>query len=234
MHKPFARLSRSFDRLAAAHPGRAFWNFGKFSTSGRLGLSLAMLLISATPVQAQDGDADALNKQGGTSASREWRFQTDYLWGRESNRPIDIVATTASHVWHLPYGTQGSLGIGVLNATGDRIEPNRPPINSNATGLLLGGGIRFEPVRIGPVAPFVEGSVHFLYTAGHPFPAEGTSVNGFVRWGGGVDIRLSRRVSVEAGYHGSHVSNGGGLVPYNPAWNGRGAFIGLNIRAGKN
>lgn len=187
-------------------------------------------LRSAIAQEVREGPVQWAPSHG---ISHEWRLQGDYLGAREANRPIDIVSVTAARVWRFPFGVQGSLGFGILNATGNRIEPGRQPINSDATGVLLGGGLRVAPVRIGPVEPFAEGTVHFLWTAGHPFPAEGSSVNGFVRWGGGANVRLSDRISVEVGYHAAHVSNGGGLVPYNPAWNGRGGFVGLNWRSGK-
>jgi hypothetical protein len=206
------------------------------SVFGRPARAIAALLAAVAPLApalAQDGEGGAIHWAPSRGIAREWRFQADYLGPRQADRPIDVATATAAHVWRLPYGVQASLGLGVLQAEGERVDTNRPPVASDATGLLLGGGLRFAPVRIGPVEPFVEGMVHFLYTAGHPFPAEGTSVNGLVRWGGGVTLRLSERMSLEAGYRAAHLSNGGGLVPYNPAWNGRGGFIGLSWRPGR-
>ncbi len=185
------------------------------------------------PTTALARDRDVVQWAPTRGVERSWRLQADYLSPKEANRPIDVVTVTASHVWRFPFGVEAALGLGVLNANGQRIEVNRPPLDSGATGALFGGGVRLAPMRVGPVEPFVEGGVHFLYTAGHPFPAEGSSVNGLVRWGGGVNVHLSDRLAVEGGYHGAHISNGGGLVSYNPAWNGRGGFVGLSWRSNK-
>ena len=163
------------------------------------------------------------------------RVQIDYLGPQEHSllagtREIDIGAVNVSRDWRLPAGFTGSLTGGVMTAWGERRDPGQLAISSGATGLLFGGGLRFAPVRIGRVTPFVEGSVQALYSFGHPFPAGGTSVNGFVRWGGGASVHVSDRVAVEAGWHGAHVSNGGEGTERNPAWDGHGAFIGISLR----
>jgi opacity protein-like surface antigen len=76
---------------------------------------------------------------------------------------------------------------------------------------------------------FIEGSVEILYTpGGSEFPAGGTGINAFLRAGGGVQYQITGRLALEAHYEYAHVSNGGGKVPQNPMWNGRGG--GVSIR----
>jgi hypothetical protein len=43
---------------------------------------------------------------------------------------------------------------------------------------------------------------------------------------------VAPRFTIEAGYHLAHVSNGLGLVPQNPMWNGQGGFLSLRRRFG--
>ncbi len=177
---------------------------------------------SAAPTLAHADDLGAVG----------WRFELDYLGRTEAHRPIDVVAVNARHVWQGPLGLDAALGIGALHGSGERRDPGAPVLPSDAAGFLAGAAVRFAPVVIGPVKPFVQGSVDFLYTFGRPFPAGGSSVNGLVRWGAGLEAAVSERMSLSAGYRAAHISNGGGLVPSNPAWNGRGGFIDLTWRPG--
>lgn len=166
------------------------------------------------------------------------RIQVDYLTPQRHSllsgtRDIDVIALNVSHDWKLPVGFKVGLTAGALIASGERHDFGQPVINSDATGALFGGGLRFAPVTIGPVTPFVDGSIQFLYTFGRPFPAGGTSVNGFVRWGGGASVKVSKRLSVEAGWHGAHISNGGKSGVYNPGWDGHGAFVGIRLHTNR-
>ena len=76
---------------------------------------------------------------------------------------------------------------------------------------------------------FVEGAGGFI-KFGEPFPPNGTVINGLLRYGAGARVALSRRVAAEAGYRHAHISNGMGLVPLNPSFDGNGAFAGVAIR----
>lgn len=182
-------------------------------------------LLAAGSLAPAVAQADEIRPAG-------WRFELDYLGRTEPHRPIDVVAVNARHVWQGPFGFDGALGIGALHGAGERRDPGAPVLPSDATGFLAGGAVRFAPVVIGPAKPFVQGAVDFLYTFGRPFPAGGSSVNGLVRWGAGIEIAVSQRMSLSAGYRAAHISNGGGLVPSNPAWNGRGGFVDLTWRPG--
>lgn len=159
-----------------------------------------------------------------------WRLRAELYGSRDPDRPIDAGVIMGERILPLAPGFDLALGAGVLVAQGDRADTGQPPVNSDATGFVAGGTLRLAPVSLGPVRPFVEGSARVLYTFGDPFPAGGTSVNGFVGWGGGVMVAASQDLSLEAGYRRVHISNGGGLVGYNPAWNGEGGFVGASYR----
>jgi hypothetical protein len=51
-------------------------------------------------------------------------------------------------------------------------------------------------------------------------------VNGLVRWGGGLEVAVGSRDSIEFGYRFAHISNGGPSSLQNPAWDGKGLFAG--------
>jgi hypothetical protein len=76
---------------------------------------------------------------------------------------------------------------------------------------------------------FVEGAAGFI-KFNEPFPPNGTVINGLLRYGAGVRAGISRRISADVGYRHAHISNGMGLVPLNPSFDGYGAFAGITIR----
>jgi hypothetical protein len=145
------------------------------------------------------------------------------------NRDITLVSAEALRSWEFHYGLEAMAGGGVFIANGTRTaEGTADRIRSDAYGVSFGGGLRWYPFVLYGVRPFGEGLVHIAYTPGHPFPNGGSAVNGYLRAGGGLRYDLSDRDAIEAGFHLAHVSNGGGLVPGNPAYNGQGWF--LNVR----
>lgn len=147
------------------------------------------------------------------------------------NRDITLVSLQAQRSWEFAYGLEAQAGGGAFIAQGTRInEDGFTKVASDAYGVAFGGGLRWYAFRLYGMRPFGEGIVNIAYTPSHPFPTGGSGVNGYLRAGGGLRLDLSETYAVEGGYHLSHVSNGGGLVPGNPAYNGAGWFLNLRWR----
>lgn len=162
-------------------------------------------------------------------------YSTEYYWPRgdfeERNRKIDVTLLSAHAVWQFAGGLELQLGGGLLVGRGSRSEINDPvERNSDAYGIHAGGTLRYYLLRKGPVSTFVDGTLNTAWTPGQQFPDGGSGSNGWVQWGLGVRYDVSGDWAVEGGYRHSHLSNGAGLVPHNPAWNGQGLYLGLRQR----
>lgn len=198
-------------------------------------VALAFTSAMAAPPPAVLDEAPLTEPTTPSGVERNLRVRAQYLmpqrralFGQE--RDIDLATLNIYHDWQLALGVTLSATGGFLVAQGELRSPGATPRASDASGVSAGGVVRIAPLRIGPVTPFAEGSIEFLYTFGKAFPAGGTSVNGFLRWGAGASVAVSRRISVEAGWHGAHISNGGKDGSYNPGWDGRGPFLGVSFR----
>jgi hypothetical protein len=197
--------------------------------------TLLAILLAAMPASAAEPAVDPDQKHFGWFGSLEEVSNTwsiDHYGPRddfnEQFRDIDITAASLMRGWRTSSGFELRLGGGLWLANGTRWEPltDEPPRDSDAFGLTLGGLIRYNLPELFSVRPFVDASAQFLW-AERPFPADGSAVNGFVRWGGGFAVRFDERRSLEFGYRLAHVSNGGPTSTQNPAWDGDGFFLGL-------
>lgn len=193
---------------------------------------LAMLaaVCASLPAHAEGFFADAFTvKETGWLANVEYHRPRD-LWNA-TNRDITVMSFSGARSWEFQYGLEAQLDAGLFIAQGTRNEIDySQPIKSDAYGVNFGGGLRWYVFDLYGLRPFADGYVNIIYTPSHPFPAGGSAVNGYLRAGGGLRLDLSDRYAVEAGYHLSHVSNGGGMVPGNPAYNGNGMFLNLRWR----
>jgi len=167
-----------------------------------------------------------------------WVFEAEGLTPRDdfgdAFRDIDAVTLSAMRSWRHSDGLELQLGGGFFLASGVRGEPfsSEPPADSDAAGVKAGGRLRYNFPAVGPVRPFADAYAGVVWTPGSPFPAGGTAVNGQATWGGGVEVALDDRWAIETGYRQQHLSNGGGLVDYNLAFNSHGPFVGLRRRLG--
>ena len=144
----------------------------------------------------------------------------------EQFRDLDVFALNYARAWRMSSGFEFSLSGGPWLARGTRWEPltSDPPVDSDAFGISVGGGVRYNFPEVLRVRPFVDGTVHFSW-AERPFPVGGSAVNGFVRWGLGLEVKMHADDSLDLGYRRGHVSNGGKSSVQNPAWNGDGLFL---------
>ena len=182
---------------------------------------LALMLI-ATPVEA-------LNLENAGSS-----ISVSYYTPTQAHRDIDITTIDFSRGWKLLGALEIQRRLGLFHAWGTRTDaPYGVDPDSTATGVSAGIAARLYPldlIGVNRLRPFVEGSAQILYTPGtrDGFPSGGSGLNGFERAGAGVVVQLSPRLALEATYQWySHVSNGSGVSPQNPMWNGHGGTIGI-------
>ena len=71
-----------------------------------------------------------------------------------------------------------------------------------------------------------------LMAALDPFPPAGTRHNGTPHFGLGLSARLRRNTQLLIGLRQLHMSNGKGLVPENPSFDGLGGYVGIALKPG--
>ncbi len=159
---------------------------------------------------------------------------TSYYTPTQDARDIDVMTLDWSRGWKVWGAFELQERLTALHAHGARTDaPYGVDPDSTATGLAVGPAVRFyflDFLGVEPARPFLEGSAQFLFTPGTAdgFPSGGSGVNGFERAGAGILFRLRAHLAMEVTYQWySHVSNGVGLSPQNPMWNGRGGSIAL-------
>jgi Lipid A 3-O-deacylase (PagL) len=109
-------------------------------------------------------------------------------------------------------------------------EPDGGVYPVDTTGWGLQGLLRLYLVDEPQFTLFVEGAAGIAFFDDR-FPPQGTKLNFTRRYGAGGTYRLSDTFDVIGGYRVAHVSNGNGDgAPDNPAWDGRGPYLGIRYR----
>jgi hypothetical protein len=187
-----------------------------------------------TPVTAQEQDRP--DRRGFFSVDEtSWVMRVEHAGPRDDFgrdfRDIGLTSLEVLRAWTLHGPLELRAGGGVTYANGSTgepfsIDPARPV---DILGFNAGVEARIDIVRHDRFRLFVDGSLNLLWTHGKLFPPGGTGVNGYMRAGPGAMVKLTDRVALEAGYHLTHVSNGAGLVPHNPAFDGHGAYLSIRL-----
>jgi hypothetical protein len=161
-----------------------------------------------------------------------WLVGIDYYapqpgFDRE-NRDIDVENLRVARAWHFADGWEFQFGGAFFRASGTRTTNTSPPSleRSDALGVTVGPVVRWNFLQLGRVRLFASLGIGLSYTNAD-FPAGGTPWDFFLRGGAGASFRISRTNWVEAGFWWTHISNGTGIVPGNPAWQGRGVSVSL-------
>lgn len=145
------------------------------------------------------------------------------------NRDIDVSDIRVSRAWHFRWGLEFQLDAFFLRATGNRtapsFAPSPPPQPSGAYGLGVGPVFRWNFLQFKRLRLFADADPDIFFT-NHDFPAGGSKYNFFLRAGAGPAFRLTNSLWVESRFLWAHISNGQGIVPGNPAWQGRGLAAG--------
>jgi hypothetical protein len=143
-------------------------------------------------------------------------------------------------------GTGRVAGID-LGAIGAGIEWRAAPtLRLRTVALLLGGtgstdsgrstnggaggelAARLVPFPAWPLRPYARMSAGFLLFLRGPFLPSGDFYDFIVELGGGLELPLGTRFSLMGDLHVSHLSNGQGLGPFNPAFDGYGGTLAIN------
>jgi len=146
------------------------------------------------------------------------------------NRDIDLQVARIAAAAHFPHGWEFQFDGFLLRAHGTRTQtslaPNPPQVASNALGLGGGPMARWNFLQFNQGRLFLDAGGDF-FLADRPFPQHSTSYDFFLRAGGGISVRVSNSYWVESAFHFSHISNGLGFGPGNPAWQGNGLSLGI-------
>ncbi|HEV2112092.1 MAG TPA: hypothetical protein VGT99_12115 [Gammaproteobacteria bacterium] len=196
--------------------------------------------FAAAPAAAEETDAAPPTwvRQFITLDEEARIYSLDYFTPTQQDRDIRVESLDVAHAWRSVNGLELQARLGLFHADGSRQDvPLTGPPNSTLFGVSGGGVLRLYPVEFWWQYPrahfFLQYAEQILYTGrteGSQFPAGGTGVNGFARWGWGFSYDFTPGLSVEALYLHGHVSNGSGVVPQNPMWNGHGAGVALRYR----
>jgi hypothetical protein len=148
--------------------------------------------------------------------------------------------------------TRGEIGTGTvagieLGAVGVGVEWRLvPTLRLRTVGLLLGatgataggrsasGGAggelaaRLVPFPAWPVRPYMRMSAGLLLFLRQPFLPGGDVYDFVLGMGVGLEVPVGSRTSIVGDLHFTHLSNGQGLGPFNPAFNGYGGVLAIN------
>ncbi|MCC6619776.1 MAG: hypothetical protein IT385_00895 [Deltaproteobacteria bacterium] len=106
------------------------------------------------------------------------------------------------------------------------------PLGRTRDGREARGGaggeldLRFAPWPEAPVRPWLHTAIGLLLFPSDPFLPGGDIYEGILTFGLGADVPLSDRLTVSLALDYVHLSNGQGLGPHNPAFDGVGLALG--------
>jgi hypothetical protein len=143
------------------------------------------------------------------------------------NKPISI----AQFGTQIDYYLLDRIAIGsiaqIVLPRGERIIDGKG-YPANTIGVGLGASLRIEVLNFSHHLFYVEIHRGMVFTADR-FPPGGTQWNFMVKNGLGYTIHLSDKKYLLFGWRWMHISNGTGLVPTNPAYDGNGLYIGFKF-----
>jgi len=105
---------------------------------------------------------------------------------------------------------------------------------STDTGRSAGGGAggelaaRLVPFPAWPVQPYLRLSAGLLLFLREPFLPGGDFYDFIIGMGTGLAVPIGPRLTVTGDLHVTHLSNGQGLGPFNPAFDGWGGLLSIN------
>ena len=192
-------------------------------TRGYSGLYFALLSLSLLTA----GSAKAA-----APAQRGWAVElgAEHLWPTKADRQItttslDLVVGRAAFdscclVWRA--GLTATAASGHILQYGEDFREVR--LDSDGLGIGPTGIVRLQTPELLRLTLSFEGSVAFI-VYDRPFPAGGDWYDFMLRVGPSLGYRIDSSWSVAAGVRWMHVSNGQGLTPKNPSYEGRGLVL---------
>lgn len=140
-----------------------------------------------------------------------------------------LVGIEAVRVIHLSI----SGGLTFTSAWGDIVQPGENDRDTTYRADAIGLGpaflLRCVPLQVGRFAVGAEILGSLIFYDRH-FPPGGDLYNLSWRLGGSASFRIDDHLRLVAGARWMHVSNGQGLGPQNPSYEGLGTFVGVHGR----
>ncbi len=167
---------------------------------------------------------------GQARARRVESITVEFVDSQDSDREIQMVTLGIGLGKELVRTLYGHVETKLALTTGTRfVEDGSAAAEREADGLGAGllGLLRWSPLRLWAVEPYVEASSGMVFTL-EAFPPGGTVWNFWSRWGVGVSIGIRGKLALVVGVRRVHISNGKGFGhPRNPAYDGVGFVVGL-------
>lgn len=195
--------------------------------------TILALLLSAT-LGALPAPLAAQTTAGAAPPTRTFTLSVEHAWAQDEFGLSELfVSSVFGRYEHRLRGPLRRLSLGGelgVHRTGGDVQYLFDPrtYGSSATGFSTLAFARLYAFDTRRVDVFAEGSAGFV-KFGEPFPPNGTVINGMLRYAAGVRVGVTGRVALEGGYRHTHVSNGMGLVPLNPSFDGHGVFGGVVV-----
>jgi hypothetical protein len=162
-------------------------------------------LARAQPA-AVAADVRAVDGQGSVDAMRLGLLAAGARWRVAPTLDVQVLA--------LGLGTSGTADLGAPARGGFGVEL----------------GARILPWPRWPVRPYAVASLGGLLFLGEPFLPGGDFYEAIITFGAGAEIPLAERYAAALHVFSVHLSNGQGLGPFNPAYDGYGATLGVSYR----
>jgi hypothetical protein len=166
--------------------------------------------------------------------SRSSLYGEVYGADNELTRDMEITSVTAEYEYRLPQPALRPFSFAAISSLYHAAGSSRSDsttdaavFDASADGLSVGFIARFFMLETARVAWFNEISGSLVWWT-EPFPPQGTSRNGILRVGTGLNVRVTDQWAVIAGARWLHNSNGGGYAADNPAYDGVGAYLGVS------
>jgi hypothetical protein len=164
---------------------------------------------------------------------RAWVVDVEYFAPQPGfdrlNRDIDVSDIRLARAWHFSSGWECELDAMALRASGTRTTGASPAAierSDTPIGVGFGPAVRWNFLQLDRVRLFGNLAPNVIFTENN-FPAGGTKYNFLLRAGAGAAFRIADAYWLEAGFFWAHISNDTGLVPGNPAWQGRGVTLSM-------
>jgi hypothetical protein len=195
-----------------------------------LSVSLALSLALASTAHAQ---AVVRPHSHRTHASMAASF---YAPTRDSRQIDTVILDVLGGYEILDFGWGGIVvyaGASIVGASGFILQPNDVQQMQRFDCSVAGAGptflFRIEPLRLGGFSVAIDANGSLLFYTAH-FPPGGDGYDFAWRIGGTLAYELSDGFRIELSSRWMHVSNGQGIGPFNPAYEGVGGSIGAQIR----
>jgi hypothetical protein len=146
--------------------------------------------------------------------------------GNGNSKEVDIheLRLGLGHYFRDHLGFYGELSL--YRPTGHR---DRRQVDTIGLGLAF--ALRWHFLRHPDFSMYADWGLG-LMAARDRFPPAGTRHNGTPHFGLGLSARLRRNAQLLVGLRQLHMSNGKGLVPENPSFDGLGGYIGIALKPG--